>query len=446
MSRIALIGENSIEYVNALIDIWNDGDCAVLLDWRIPVKTLYSMMLEANVKVCYIEKSLLDKINPVDYPLISFVVYDNTTKEASLLPNDVYVKYKENYSKDEAVVIYSSGTTGRSKGIILSHYAITVNADAIVDYMQPQENDCIYTVRPLSHSSTLTGELLVALRSKCRLLLAPTIVPPRCIFKNIQKHKVTELCVNPTLLSMLCDEKARDCIDISSLKKIYCSGSILDDGIFYKAKSMFGGLEIYNVYGLSEAGPRVSAQRHGLCRNNSVGKAINGVEIAIVDEKGNELLHNERGIIHVNTLSRFSGYVSGVTKHSSLYKNWLNTGDVGYFDNYGELHIVSRVDDVILLGAHKIYPSDVVTQIQKMSDVEECVVVKIHLNSDDLVCCLYSAPVTIRSDIKNVLGKVLLKHEIPKVFIRTESVPKTLNGKINIQLAIDIIINRLKGA
>ncbi|MCI8372837.1 MAG: long-chain fatty acid--CoA ligase [Lachnospiraceae bacterium] len=106
------------------------------------------------------------------------------------------------------------------------------------------------------------------------------------------------------------------------------------------------------MYGLSEAGPRVASQRKG-CRGTSVGYAIKGVDIAIVDNQGNILSTNEYGIIHVHTLSRFSGYISGFEKQVSLYKGWLNTGDVGYWDENGELHIVDRIDDVMIIDSHK---------------------------------------------------------------------------------------------
>lgn len=75
MARIALIGDNSIEYVNVLLDIWNSGDCAVLIDWRIPFQTAYEMMIEANVSKCYIERRIFSKINAEDYSQLQFEVY-----------------------------------------------------------------------------------------------------------------------------------------------------------------------------------------------------------------------------------------------------------------------------------------------------------------------------------------------------------------------------------
>lgn len=444
MSRVALIGENSVEYVNALLDIWNNGDCAVLIDWRIPFQTAIQMMREAVVTDCFIEKKLLDKSAVDDISDITFIAYEVDDISSKLLPDEVRKKYRENYSKDEAVVIYSSGTTGKSKGIILSHFAITTNTDAIIDYMQPEPNDCLYTIRPLSHSSTVTGELLVALRSGCKYLLSPTIVPPRYIFGNINKFNVTILCLNPTILSLLVDEYRRGKSSITPLKTMYVSGSVLNDDTYSKAHDTFSGVNIYNVYGLSEASPRVTAQRAEWCKSNSVGKAIKGVDVVVVDEKGKILPNGNRGIVHVNTPSRYSGYICGKEKHCSLYKGWLNTGDIGYFDDNGELHVVNRIDDVIIINGHKIYPSEVTAQIHKYADIDECVVTSVCFHGEDILCCVYSASSDIGNDIKNKLGTVLMKYEMPKVYIRVDAIPKTRTGKVSARFAKEIVIRELE--
>lgn len=445
MSRVALIGENSIEYVSALVDIWNHGNCAVLLDWRMPFQTLWKMMKEANVETCFIEKSLFDKINNVNVETVEFFCFETKRRGAESLPDHIYDKFHENYSKDEAVIIYSSGTTGNAKGIILSHFAINTNADAIIDYMRPNSNDCMYITKPLSHSSSITGELLVALKTRMKLVVAPTVVPPRFVFNNINKFGVSIICLNPTLLSMYADGYEKTDLMLPSLKKIYVSGAILNEKVYEKAHKVFQNIKIYNIYGLSEAGPRVSAQRDNYCNRTSVGKALNGVEIAIVDEVGIPVPEGETGIIHVNTPSLFLGYVNGDKQLASKYRNWLNTGDVGYFDNCGELHIVGRSDDVIGIGAHKIYPSQIENLIMELGNVKECVVTTIEVDGANILCCLYASNNQLRLDIKNILGKFLMKHEIPKVFIKTDVIPKTPNGKISAKLASDIISKQIRG-
>lgn len=418
MARVALIGENSIEYVDKLLDIWNDGDCAVLIDWRIPPLTASEMMLDAGVQTCVIESAIFDKGSGSWTDEIRFKRFERVGNSAALLPSRVYDKFRESYSRDEAIVIYSSGTTGKSKGVILSHCAINSNADAIIDYMQPTDRDCLYIAKTISHSGTLTGELLVSLKTKTPIVVAPVIVPPRFVLNSIPKFDVTILCVNPTLLNLFADERERGNYDLSSLRVIYTSGEILNDRIYEVSLRVFNDIPVYNVYGQTEAGPRITAQRADCCIGNSVGKPLRGVEVAIVDDNGSVLGNGERGVIHVSTPGQFDGYVVGETKFASTYKGWLNTGDVGFWDENGEVHVVNRVDDVIIIDGHKVYPSEVERVICEIARVEDCMVRRVN----DVVVCEYVGKWDVDQQLLLNVRHFLSPYEVPKVFTRVDDI------------------------
>ena len=443
MKRVALLGNNSVDYIRQMLHIWNKGDCAVIIDSNTPPVVVAEMIAEAQVSICYTERQYYDRIREKIDKSVPIVPIQNANTSAELLPSETYDMFMDNYSVSEAVVIYSSGTTGRSKGIILSHFAINTNADAIIDYMILCASDRMYTVRNLSHSSTIIGELLVALKTRTPLLVAPTTVPPRCVFGNIERFKTTVIGVNPLLLKMYCSECKRNGHVPSSLKKIYVSGALLDNETYTMAHKIFYNQKIYNAYGCTEAGPRITSQREGCCSGNSAGRAVKGVEIAIIDERGNNLPAGTRGIIHVNTPSRFSGYIKGDTKHDSLYRNWLNTGDIGYIDENGELKIVGRCDDMIIIGAHKIFRTDVEQRIQSIADISECVVTTIDYNDEPILCCLYVSGKEIRSDIKTLLGSVLMRYEIPKIFIKTDALPRTRNLKVSLSEVRNYIYTKI---
>lgn len=212
MSRIGLIGENSIGYVDKLLDIWNNGDCAVLIDWRIPFNVAIEM--------------------------VKIITFECFNQLADIIPEKIAKKYKPNYNKNESLVLYSSGTTRKSKGIILTHYAINTNSDAIIDYMKPTPRNCMVVLKTFSHSLTITGELLAGLKSGMRLVIVPTIVPPRHILNNIEKFGVSLICLNPALLYLICDEVNRTRYALKMLKEVYVSGAILSDKVYEKAQAI----------------------------------------------------------------------------------------------------------------------------------------------------------------------------------------------------------------
>lgn len=431
MERVALIGENSIEYIDALIEIWNNEDSAVLLDWRLPLEKSFELMKQAGVKRCIIEGRYIDKNIIKKYNDIEIHEYNSTYNDARLLPDTVYRKYMNNMSKNEAVVLYSSGTTGMMKGVILTHYALSCNADAIIEYMDLQRSDCIYIVKSLTHSSSLTGELLVGLRAHINILISKTIIPPRYILSKIADYSVTILCLNPMLLDMFVSETERKNYDIKTLKKVYCSGGILNDHLYQKANECLKGVELYNVYGLTEAGPRVTAQRKNSKRNNSVGIPIKGVDIKIVSDDGYEVKNGEAGLVYVSTPSIYSGYISGDSKSNLKHGGWINTKDLGYLDCFGELHIIGRSDDMVVIQAHNIYAPDVERILLKCVGVKECCVTKCYSQGKEILGCMYVGDEIDNLGVYSTLKKQLAPYEIPQIYKKVNEIPRNYRGKIN---------------
>ena len=296
--RIGLMGHNSVEFIEQLIGIWNNNDSAVLIDYDMPVDALQRIISNNLIASLRIEDSLSLKF---DNALLNANVtpYSVCTPLPCLLPDRIYDEFTERYDEDEAVVIFSSGTTGLNKGISLSHRAINNNADSIIQYMQPKATDCLYLNKKITHSSSLTGELLVALKGKFKIVVAPIVIPPRIAFRIISDFGVSILCCNPALLKMYVDEVERAPRFPEAIKTIYTSGDVISVKAIERARSLLDR-PVYNVYGQTECGPRISAQTENCCHGNSVGKPINNVEIRL----------DENGEILVKTNALFSVYTN----------------------------------------------------------------------------------------------------------------------------------------
>ncbi len=188
--RIGLIGHNSVEYTEKLLQIWHGNNSAVLIDCDAPPSAAFSMLADSGVTDCFLEDSLSGIYGP-DISSLNVQSYSVNKNMPCVLPKSVRDMFKPRYDESEAVIVYSSGTTGKHKGISLSHRAINNNADSVIDYMKPSEFDCLYLNNKLTHCSSLVGELLVSLKSGADILLAPVIIPPRIAFKYIKEFKVT---------------------------------------------------------------------------------------------------------------------------------------------------------------------------------------------------------------------------------------------------------------
>ena len=422
--RIGLIGDNSLEFVEKLLEIWSMSDCAVIIDWRMPFAKIDELLIEAKVSLCYIEKGLIENgiVTPIHY--ITFVKSPNNM--ITKLPQNIIEKYKASYSSEEALILYSSGTTGRCKGIILSYYAITTNADMIMSYMELSSNDAIYIMKSLSHSSTIVGELLVALKSLCNIYLSATIIPPKLTLDQVEKLEITTLCLNPSLLKLYCEAEKKYNHHFSKLGAVYVSGSYLDPKTIEDFKIIFGDIPLLNVYGLTEAGPRVTAQT--LNDNNvigSVGKPIGQVQVKIENCFRKENI----GLIKVKTPSCFQGYISGQAAKIDM-DGWINTGDIGYLDTDGNLFVIGRHDNMMLVGSHNVFPEDIENYLMRSGLIDDCIVYSTFdsINGEKVVC-KYTSPKEVRGELYEYCSKGLAPYEMPKEFQHVDRIETTYNGK-----------------
>ncbi len=437
MERIGIIMDNSIEMVECIIEIWNSGNSVVIIDFRTPLQQIIKTMKEIDVKKCYVDTALCkDKIHLIEN---IDIIQIEITKEIVRIPKSVYKKYVYNTSHNEAIVLFSSGTTGDIKGTILSHAAITGNANAIIDYMKLTSEDRLYIIKSLAHSSTLVGELLVGLISQISVFIGKTQNIFERHLKNIVKFEITTICMNPTLLHLfkyqIINNKAEQ--KRLSLNKIVISGSVCNVDDINSVSKLLKETKIINVYGLTEAGPRVSAQNDN-SPIGSVGKAIKGVDICIRNEDNKQIENNCVGIIYVKSDYMFTNYTN---KHNTYIDNmgWLNTRDVGYLDSEGNLFVLGRKDEMIITGSHNVLPNTIESLILKNPNVTECIIIGI----DDCVLnkrivCLYVSKNDICEELRRYCQKFLPVYEIPKEFVKILKVPKTATGKKMIKKAEEL--------
>lgn len=428
MARIGIIAENSVAYVQTLIHIWSELNTAVLIDWRMPSAKITELLTLAGVQECYSDKK---HINEIRSRLNLPVKLLETDVSFTRIPTETVHSFQERYSDDEAVIFFSSGTTGNAKGIVLSHYTVNTNADAVIEYMNLGDEDSIYIVKTLAHSSTLVCELLVGLKRKIDIFVSPTLVSPTKAIANINKAKATVLCVNPTLLSLYVLVAKSGDRTVSCLKSIYVSGAILDKNAMAEARAVFPSTAIYNIYGLTEAGPRVCAQtQENYEVKGTVGKPVRNVCVRVVGSGNRYLSSGEEGKIQVKTWSIGKGYLN--TSFQLTEDGYLDTGDIGYQDDYGNIYVCGRADDMIIRGAHNVFPQGVEEAVKFQPMVDDCLVfgTKDKLYGEKMICFYTAQAGEIPYiDLIKHCKSYLADYEVPTEFIRMENLPVTPGGK-----------------
>lgn len=295
----------------------------------------------------------------------------------NIFDDDIYnSKHIENVREEEldevALVMHTSGTTGLPKGSMITEEGLIKNILAISEYFQISSNDTILISRPLYHCAVLTGEFLVSLYNGVNIVFSSSKFDIwRCI-NQIIDNKVTIFCSTPTFLTYMVKNCIRNNISIS-LSTVAVSGERLMCEAAELISSYFTGARIFNVYGLTEASPRVTylPYENFNCNYDSVGVPLRGVEIAIIDEDGKKVKDKVVGNVIVRSPCIMKGYYKMREETERKIKNgWLHTGDVGYIKN-GELYLLSRIDDMIIKGGMNIYPQEIENIVNKFEEVEK---------------------------------------------------------------------------
>lgn len=277
--------------------------------------------------------------------------------------------------EDIAVILCTSGTTGRPKGAMITESGLLSNIRDISEYFHISCNDTTLISRPLYHCAVMTGEFLVSLYSGANIRFTETSYNPLKIFSTIVKYKVTTMGGTPTFFLHLAQVAAQNNIK-HNLKRIAVSGECLTAETAKRIRSMFLYTDIFNVYGLTEASPRVSYLDPFLFDQypDYVGKPLASVSLRIVDVQGTEVPIDSDGLLQVRGQNVMKGYFKNpeLTK-KTIIDGWLNTGDVCSMNAQGLIKIKGRADDMIIKAGMNIYPAEIENYLTTHKAIKEVV-------------------------------------------------------------------------
>jgi len=338
---------------------------------------------------------------------------------------------------DVALIMCTSGTTGTPKGAIITTEGLKRNILAISGYFDITSDDSIMIARPLYHCAVLTGEFLISLYNGLDIIFFDNTYSPAGLVNYAIRMKATVICGTPTLLNHISQFVKRHAQALF-IKKIALSGECLIKETAYNIRSAFPNADIYNVYGLTEASPRVAYLPPEYFNQypESVGIPLNFTKIKVIDmDSGIEQPIGSSGLLWVQSPSLMKGYYNNKAMTDlTLVDDWLNTRDIGYKDGNGFLYILSRADDMIIKAGMNIYPKEIENAINALPEIIECLAygIKCELGENIAVDVVLSKECQ-EINIKTLMTKfqtIIPNYLMPTKVNIVESLPRNASGKI----------------
>lgn len=344
-----------------------------------------------------------------------------------------WVGLPQHDAEDVAACLYTSGTTGRPKGALLTHRNLLANVESFHEVLNLAEGEVFLAVLPLFHAYGGTVLLLEPLSVGATIVLEPRFVPD-LVLRAIAEHRVTFFAGVPSMYAVLAN-LPRPAGDFSAWRLCISGGAPLPPPVLKAFEAKYG-VPIYEGYGPTECAPVLTVNPPGGKRKvGSVGPPIPRVEMRIVDEQGDPLSPGEVGEIVARGPNVMKGYLNRLEETAEVLRDgWYQTGDLGRVDQDGYYYIVDRKKDMILVGGLNVYPREVELVLAGHPAVAEAAVIGIPdpVRGEvprGLVTLKDGQPVGAQ-ELLQWCRQRLANYKVPRTITIVPELPKTATGKI----------------
>ncbi|QIO30566.1 malonate--CoA ligase [Bradyrhizobium sp. 1(2017)] len=334
---------------------------------------------------------------------------------------------------DLAAILYTSGTTGRSKGAMLTHDNLASNSLSLVDYWRFTDKDVLIHALPIYHTHGLFVATNVTLFARASMIFLPKL-DPDLIVKLMAR--ATVLMGVPTFYTRLLQNSALS-RETTKHMRLFISGSAPLLAETHREWSARTGHAVLERYGMTETNMNTSNPYDGERVPGAVGFPLPGVSVRVTDpETGKELPREEIGMIEVKGPNVFRGYWRMPEKTKSEFRpdGFFITGDLGKIDGKGYVHILGRGKDLVISGGFNVYPKEIESEIDAMPGVVESAVIGVpHADFGEgvtaVLVCNKGAEVTEAAVLKALDGR-LAKFKMPKRVFVVDELPRNTMGKV----------------
>lgn len=430
--RVGVWLKNCPDYIPSLFGIWNAGGAVVPINNFLKADEVNYILRDAGVNVLITENAMSASLTDLcsALPQLRFFHIEQFT-DAFAAPASAFSPAALS-EQDLAVIVYTSGTTGRPKGAMLSHGNLLHNVESCRQVLQAVSFDRFVVLLPLFHSFMLCVGILLPLIVGGSIVLIKSIHPPKNVIDEIVRRQATILPAIPQFFRALANAPLPPDIPL----RLCISGAApLPVEILREFNHKFP-IPLLEGYGLSEASPVVSINPvQGPWKAGSIGIPIPNVEMSVQNDKGTHLETGAIGEICVRGGNVMQGYWNQPDEtKKSLHDGWLLTGDVGYRDADGYYFITDRKKDMLLVNGINVYPREIEEVIYQFPGVKEAAVVGFPDARKGEQPVAFVAPTDgVILDEKTVLQFVrgkLADYKVPRRLVFLPSLPRNATGKI----------------
>jgi long-chain acyl-CoA synthetase len=442
--KVVVLMMNSPDVLVSYPAIWRAGGVVIPVLFLLETEEVRYVLAHSGARAVITSPKLRDKVaraaegTRVEHIIVTgdpaAVAGGALAFETLVADNDPDCPVAERAPSDVAVILYTSGTTGKPKGVMQTHHNLVAACQNSYESSGRKTRDqTSLLVLPLAHSfglAVLVGGYLFGGKA----VLMRWFEPEQAL-RLIQEHGVQAMAGVPTMFVYMLHHPNAGAYDTSTMERWLVGGAPMPSQQLAQFEQRFGGV-MYVGYGLTEASPGIATEREGMPRKpGSCGVVMEGVEVKIVDDTGAEVPRGELGEVCARGENISPGYHEMPDATSETFRDgWLYTGDVGKLDDDGYLFIVERKKDLIIRGGFNVYPKDVEDVLHRHAAVQECAVVGVP--NDELgeqVCAFVvaapGAEVTPAALIAHC-QEHLAKYKSPRHVWIVPALPKTNIGKI----------------
>lgn len=440
--RVALVMTNHPSYFEILFAIWHAGLVAVPLSAKLHPREMAFIFEDCAVSVCFVTGDLAESVTSASVGVTNppRVVCVDDSEYAKLFADPV--NQARSGRDDLAWIFYTSGTTGRPKGAMLSHFNLQLMAwSYLCDYDFVTDRDCMVHVAPQSHAGGLLALTHLG-RASHNVLPASGGFDTGELTTLIDTYENVSFFVTPTMLRRLLESSEIGRCRIENIRTILCGAAPVYIRDVERSMAAFGP-KLCNGYGQGECPCMISAMTKRLYeaasaegRSASVGIARTGSELRIVDDADCELPIGEVGEILVRSYAVMQGYWNQPEASAcALVDGWLHTGDLGAVDDEGYLFLKDRTKDLIISGGSNIYPREVEDVLLKDTAVAEVAIVG-RPNAEwgesavAFVVCRPGIDPPTPASLDRLCLDNLARYKRPRSYHFVPSLPKNSTGKV----------------